>query len=190
MKPMMTDLELQLFESVLACSENYLEFGSGGSTCTAASRVKNSIISVDSSPQWIDRVRAACAIQQDWVQPQIFLVDIGPVGNWGIPIDPDTRQRWPNYHTRIWDHPAAVNADLFMVDGRFRVACCLQILLHARPDAVIAFHDYESRQHYHVVAQFLRPIARVEDLSIFLGRRDYDHDHVRQILQEYASVAN
>ncbi|MCX7376806.1 MAG: hypothetical protein NTY94_08705 [Alphaproteobacteria bacterium] len=190
MQPSMTAPERRLFENTLSCSENFLEFGSGGSNCEAAARVKGSILSVDSSLTWVEKVTQTCAAQPGWVQPQMLFVDIGPTGNWGFPLDPTTRTRWPSYHTGIWDKPMAANADLFLVDGRFRVACCLQILLHARSNALIAFHDYDNRTHYHVVAPFMRPVAQAGYLTLFLRRPDYDQNQVRHMIRGYAFVAD
>ena len=190
MQPRMTDSELRLFNNVLACADNYLEFGCGGSTAAAAARVKNSIISVDSSQHWVDEVTEFCARQPAWVQPQMYYVDVGPIGNWGTPTDPATRDRWPDYHARIWEHPQAANADLYMVDGRFRVACCLQIALHARSDVLVAVHDYAARPEYHVVTEFLRPVVRAEGLWVFQRRRDHNQNRLRAMLSEYALVTD
>ena len=56
----MSDDECRLFKSILKCSMRYLEFGSGGSTCLAASLVTESNISIDSSLEWLDKVRQVC----------------------------------------------------------------------------------------------------------------------------------
>ncbi len=53
--------EQALLETFLRSSRRYMEFGSGGSTVLAAGLVAESVVSVDSSTEWIDRVVAACA---------------------------------------------------------------------------------------------------------------------------------
>jgi hypothetical protein len=182
--------ELKLFTQLLACADSYLEFGSGGSTCVATALVKHALISVEGDADWAGKVAAECARHTDWMQPQMHYVDIGPTGNWGMPTDPETRSRWPDYHGRIWEHTDAAAADLLFVDGRFRVACCAQVALHARSNATIVVHDYTSRVRYHVVEMFLRPIARADDLVVFKPRLDRDPQKVRELLAAYERNPN
>jgi hypothetical protein len=140
----MTEQELWLFEQLLACSGKYLEFGSGGSTCLAAATVSTSVIAVDSSKLWLDKVAEWCSANGCRVTPELVHADIGEIGKWGWPHDPDSRHRWPSYHGGVWENPAASDADLYLIDGRFRVACFMQVIVHANPDSIIAFHDFAS----------------------------------------------
>jgi hypothetical protein len=62
-----TDLRLAMygdeqisFLSFLRCARRYLEFGSGGSSHAAALVVSESVISVDSSNEWLQAVEHAC----------------------------------------------------------------------------------------------------------------------------------
>ena len=52
----------------------------------------------------------------------------------GYPKDEVTKDRWPSYYTDIWNDPILSYADLYMIDGRFRVACFMKILLHCEYD--------------------------------------------------------
>jgi hypothetical protein len=83
--------EGQLFKSFLRCATHYVEFGCGGSTCMAASLVSGSVTSVDSSDEWLEKASQQCRSSGSLVQPDMIYVDIGPVGDWGYPIDPNTR---------------------------------------------------------------------------------------------------
>ncbi|MBB5694370.1 hypothetical protein [Muricoccus pecuniae] len=73
-----------------------------------------------------------------------------------------------------------------MVDGRFRVACAMQVLLRCRPDAVLVMHDFSSHREYHVVRGFARELAIAEDFSVFQRRPDFDVEKARQTLARYA----
>jgi hypothetical protein len=163
--PRMSAEEAALFLSFVRNSRDYVEFGTGGSTVVASTHVKNSIISVDSSREWLDQVRAACASSQ--TKPELIFIDIGPTGDWGVPIDASTKSRWPDYHSKIWKIPDSAAADLYFVDGRFRVACFAQIVLHCNPNAVIGIHDFNSRPNYHCVREIAREIATAGDISFF-----------------------
>jgi hypothetical protein len=163
--PRMSRSELNLFLSFVGKSERYLEFGAGGSTFVASSHVKDWIISIDSSKAWLETVESACS--SNGTKPELHFVDVGPTGDWGVPIDPATKARWADYHTAIWSIPKSASADLYFVDGRFRVACFAQIVIRCCPDAIIGFHDFSSRADYHRVREIAREIASAEDISFF-----------------------
>ena len=166
--------ERSLFESFVNCSQRFLEFGSGGSTWIAAGKKKEWIISVDSSQQWLQKV--ADETKNSPTKPELVYVDIGPIREWELPADEGRRSAWPDYHTKIWTRPESSEADFYFVDGRFRVACALQCLLHAEPGALIAVHDYSDRPYYHVVQKFAREIAVASRMSIFIRSRVCDFD--------------
>jgi hypothetical protein len=186
MQVAMSPGERGLFESLLRAARSYLEFGAGGSTRLAASLVAESVISVDSSREWLDRVRERCLASRLRVAPTLLHVSIGETKDWGYPADESARDRWLDCHGGIWSHGAARDADLYLVDGRFRVACFMQVLLHARPDALIAIHDFANRPHDQVIRGMAREIATCGNLSVFLRRRDHDPARIAAILEEHA----
>lgn len=181
----MSESEIVLLTAFYSAAHHYVEFGAGGSTCLAAQVVKSSVTAIDSSRDWLDRVATACMEGQTAIQPELIAVDIGPTKNWGKPKGTAHREAWPAYHESPWSRAALANADLFMVDGRFRVACFLQIMLRAEPGAVVLVHDFEERPHYHVVHDMAREIARTEQLSAFVRARDFDPAHAREALEAY-----
>src|SRR5262249_24928875 len=80
-------------------------------------------------------------------------VDVGPVKKMGRPQDPARRDDWPTYSQAPWQDYQDAPPDVVLVDGRFRVACVMQAVLHGAPTIVI--HDFWSRPHYHEVLRFL-----------------------------------
>lgn len=185
MRPVMSEKEFALFSSFIGKSERYLEFGCGGSTYVASSHVKSWIISIDSGAEWLDKVRDACKGNQ--ADLELVLADIGTTGNWGFPTDPATKDRWPKYHTDVWSNPKSKDADLYFVDGRFRVACFAQVVLHCRPDAIIGIHDFKMRPQYHAVYGIAREIASAENISFFQpmhAKMDVAHS----IIEEYKYI--
>jgi len=182
----MTPEEWRTFSGFVGCSRRYVEFGSGASTVLAAGRVKESVITFDSSRQWLDRVAAACRKNKTRLTPELSFLDIGEIGEWGFPRDETACRRWPIYHSSMWDDPRNAAGDLYLIDGRFRVACFTQVLLHARDDALVAFHDYALRPHYHRIADIAREVLRVNDLSVFLRRRDFDRQAAVHLLEDHA----
>jgi hypothetical protein len=178
----MEEDEEALFVEFLRRVDSYVEFGCGGSTVLASSVMEGTILALDSSKEWVDQVAAACAKQPHRPQPQIMHVDIGPTGDWGRPIDDRFRDRWPLYATSIWQIAGAADADLYLVDGRFRVSCFMETLLRCRPDAVILIHDFAPRPAYHVVREFAREIATRSSLSAFMRRADFERDKAIRLI--------
>lgn len=185
MHPRMSTKEFELFLAFVRNSCNYVEFGTGGSTYVASQYVKESIISLDSSREWLDKVQSACG--NNHVKPQMIHIDIGPVGDWGFPTDPNTKHLWPTYHEFIWNHDNSRNGDLYIIDGRFRVACFAQIVLNCNKSSLIMFHDFQSREHYHCVRSIAREIATSEDLSVFVPLQGVT-DVAGNMLQQYKFV--
>ncbi len=186
MKALLSEAEQVLFCSFLGVADRYLEFGTGGSTCLAAARVRQSLVSVDSSADWMRKVAETCAEQTQWLMPEMVLIDLGPIGQWGYPASAESRPRWPWYHQLVWDRPGIANTDVYFIDGRFRVACAMQVLLRCRPDAVLLMHDFGNRPQYHVVRDVAREIASVDTLSVFQRRPGQPDAALQQILQAHA----
>ena len=152
----------------------------------ASGVVKKSVTSVDSSVEWIEKVRQECTVGQSKASLDLQYVDIGPIREWGYPVGRSQFGKWTAYHTQVWQTRSASFADLYMVDGRFRVACFMQILLRCQNDALIVLHDFASRPHYAAVKEVAREIASAEDLSVFQTLRYRDRSKIASILQEYA----
>jgi hypothetical protein len=183
--PTMLGSELQLLRSFLCCSEQYLEFGAGRSTVLASKLVRQSIVTIDSSRDWLQKVADDCSAQRTNVKIELIYVDIGTVRDWGFPVNVDARGRWPDYHTYVWSRPGSTDADTYLVDGRFRVACCLQVLLRCPARAVLLVHDFAPRLEYHVIREFAHEIACADSLSAFQRRPDFDPQRATNCLDQY-----
>jgi hypothetical protein len=178
--------EWKTFEGFVRCAERYVEFGSGASTVLAAMLVKDWVIAFDSSKGWLDRVAQACSERQTRLAPTLAHVEIGEIGDWGFPKDEASRERWPLYHSSMWDDPRLAQGDFYLIDGRFRVACFAQVLLHCSASAFIAFHDYASRPYYHAIAGAAREVTRVNDLSIFMRPAEVDRALAQRLIADHA----
>ena len=53
--------------------------------------------------------------------------------------------------------------DLILIDGRFRVACCLKCYDIINDNCLIIFDDFFKRQHYHIVLEYFDIIEKTED---------------------------
>lgn len=170
MQPHMTAAEVTQFELQLAGLASLLEFGCGGSTLVAARQVRR-IVSVDSDPVWLGKVQAEVA--HEVVEFTPFHADIGPVGEWGYPVHESRIRDWPRYHTQIW-RGLSGSPDAVLIDGRFRVACLLQSIIHCKPDCIFLFHDFSDRPDYHVVLRHADVLARVDTLAVLRTKAQID----------------
>jgi hypothetical protein len=185
MMPVMSDNEVLLFESLARCSDIYVEFGAGGSTLSACNLVRCTVLSAESSREWAGKVRDECLRAGTRITPAIHHVDIGPTRRWGYPDTENHKHLWCRYHQEIWGHQAAQKADLYFIDGRFRVACAMQILIRGDVDCTIAIHDFPLRQYYHVIRDFAREVANTGTLSVFRIKNNFDRRRAAAILEEY-----
>ena len=156
---------------------HYQEFGVGGSTLMAMHSGLESIVSVDSDADW---VAAACrnaeigaAISSG--RADIRHADIGPVGQWGYPRNLEHMQSWPAYIATAWDvwSERSKMPDLIFVDGRFRVACCLSVILlaksglHSTQELRVLLHDVgPERPCYDGVFEFFDVVESVNTLRV------------------------
>jgi hypothetical protein len=102
------------------------------------------------------------------------------VADWGRPADRSALRQWSRYVSTGWAEWARRGClpDLVLVDGRFRIACCLSVALataHMASNALprVLLHDVdEKRAHYRDVLEFLEQIDQVETLLIMKPRKD------------------
>ena len=55
-----------------------------------------------------------------------------------------------------------------MIDGRFRVACALDIFSKINYNTAVLIHDYEPRNPYHILEKFYIKIYSWDTLALFL----------------------
>jgi hypothetical protein len=171
----------------------YQEFGIGGSTVLAIRSGLESVVAVDSDPDWVDAARKhpeiAAAIQAG--RADIRHADIGPVAEWGHPSDPGHIRSWPDYIATAWDAWSKRNEmpDLIFVDGRFRVACCLSVVLLAAADPSLTrelrvlLHDVgPGRPCYDEVLQFFDVVESVNTLRVMKIKPGISGSRVMSVL--------
>ena len=151
-----------------------LEFGAGGSSAFFAKKGVRQLISVESDREWINRMLLGNSTLRQWAKAgrwRPFHVQIGATGEWGFPLSQEPAVAWLNYHQAIWDAVDAAALDFVLVDGRFRVACALQLLLRAREKTPrILVHDFAQREYYAVLLEFFDVVEQAET-AVILDRK-------------------
>lgn len=159
--------EAALLKSLLATSQCYLEYGSGGSTVLAADLDVSSIITVETDRRYLDDV--VRAIGETKSNVTTVHVDIGNTKPWGYPSNSSNFRNWPDYPFSGWRHAQedCVKPDLVLVDGRFRVASFLVSWSLASIGTNILLDDYLDRAHYHEIELVVQPQAMVGRMAVF-----------------------
>lgn len=174
MHPQMSEAEVALMDKYTP-NGCILEFGAGGSSAFFAKKGVQQLISVESDREWINRMLLSNSTLREWAKARRwspFHVEIGATGEWGFPLSHKPDVAWLNYHQFIWDAVDASKLDFVLVDGRFRVACTLQLLLRTREKTpLIMVHDFSPREYYHVLLKFFDVIEQA-DTAVILERKE------------------
>lgn len=165
----------------------YLEFGAGDST-EMALQVPGleKIRTVESDPAFMESWLAQHPEVKDQVEHNRFQVrvpDLGPVREWSIPTDRRFRSQWPDYVKAGWE--GGFQPELVLVDGRFRVACCLEALLSQPTSVRLLIHDFPFRPQYHILLPFFQIENAVDRLYQLEPRPDADLGLARRILDRF-----
>ena len=185
----LSEFEKLTIKDYINNSKMYLEFGAGGSTFLALN-TNAVIISVESDNDWIDYLKSYQQISEaiNNGKLKIHYVNIGATKDWGYPVNDDLRDNYPKYSNEVFTHIGKENVDLVLIDGRFRVACALGVILNCQRTTKIMIHDYTVREYYHIVEEFLEPIEFIDSLAIFKIKEDIDMRKVQKLYEEYKFV--
>ena len=156
------------FLDKLKKSKFYFEYGSGSSTLIA-NDLNKKFISIELDKKYYLELKKK--IRND----QVKFFNIGPVGEFSYPIF-KLKKKIVNYINSIdtylsnEDYP-----DLILIDGRFRIACCLNILKHVQKKSLkvlILLDDYEKRESYKILNKFfkIKSIGRMAVLKALKKR--------------------
>ena len=70
----------------------------------------------------------------------------------------------------IQSYKKEYNADIILIDGRFRVACGLDIFNKIRNDTIVLIHDYINRKSYHILEDYYLKLEIWDTLVAFIKR--------------------
>lgn len=176
MTPHMSASKIQLLNDSLDRASHYLEYGIGGSTVLAAQKSMQTIIAIDSSDEWISKVKADIEKCVYSGNINLLLANLGNTAHWGYPTDEHLVKNWPQYYASPWISykGLGVSPDLILIDGRFRTPCFLYSLLHCKAGTRILWDDYHNRPEYHFIEKVLPPQGLVDDMAIFTVTDEVD----------------
>jgi hypothetical protein len=182
MEPHLAPLDKRMFYRYLDQAHHYLEFGSGGSTFQACMTSNiESIESVESDARWHEKV-ARSLDSTARAKSTLHLVDLScQPGTWGYPGKECPAAQMSKYSNPPTD---AHMVDLVLIDGRFRVACCLKLFPLISDDCRIVFDDFIPRKSsYNAVLNFFEVVDSTSDerMVVLKKRRGRDPPTQEQI---------
>ena len=180
-----------MFYKYLDKSKIYFEYGSGGSTYQAS--IRNNIMqifSVESDKNW-------CNILQQEIKSNNVTYFYNEMNaqpnNWGYPGPNSTHAQHANYSNYMINLTESdqKSIDLILIDGRFRVACCLKCFDIIDPTCLIAFDDFLDRPQYHVVLDYYDVIEKTNDnRMVILQKKNHVNLIPKELIQQYELIAN
>ena len=161
-KPIMTGRDTKAFSSFMKPENIYFEFGSGGSTNLASYYKLKKIYSVESDVSWHNKLKSHLLNDITYLT-----IDLNSRDNLGRPGPGTTVEDWKKY---IQAYKPEYNADIIFIDGRFRVACGLDIFQKIRADTLVLIHDYNNRPYYHILENYYIKVRSWHSLAAFFKR--------------------
>ncbi len=73
-----------------------------------------------------------------------------------------------------------------MIDGRFRVACCLKCFDKINQDCLIIFDDFLNRPQYHIVLDYYEIIEKtIDNTMVVLQKKNHIKNIPDELIQKY-----
>lgn len=180
----MPETEADAVRAAYRAARRIVEYGAGGSTIYAATDCQAAFLGIESDPEWRDRIAAEIALRApDRHELTLRHVDIGPIGDWGMPSRPAAFRKYPGYALSPWVEPVFPEPDLMLIDGRFRLGCFAATVLNATAPLTILWDDYRDRPAYHEAEALLAPTALIGRMARFdVAPRRFSAAEVNRII--------
>jgi hypothetical protein len=190
--PNLDEPSLLFFKTALLNNNCYLEYGCGGSTTYAIRETKiKTIISVDTSLEWINNINEYLKNSETDSETQLFLThcNLGVVERWGTPVNRNNSIDFWKYMVAPWKivKENRLSPDIILIDGRFRVACFLYSVLCADYGTTIMIDDYFHRPHYHIVERFCKLKERHGRMGVFYVEHNYSIPEIVAYIAKYST---
>lgn len=189
MEPHLNKNDKLLFYKYLDKAKVYFEFGSGGSTYQASIRDNiEYICSVESDLVWYNNLQK---LIKNRSRINYIYNDINTIpNNWGNPGLTCPNNKKINYseHIRLLEKDKSSKIDLILIDGRFRVACCLKCYDVINDDCYILFDDFLNRKYYHIVLDYYDIVDKTEDNIMVVLKKKKGKKIQNDIIKKYEII--
>ena len=104
-------------------------------------------------------------------------------------IDDEGWRHYHRYPNSIWDAPYFREPDVVLIDGRFRVACLLTVMMRCTKPTRVLFDDYGDRPKYQTVEALITPAARIGRMAEFIVEPQMiQPEHLGFVIEQYFDV--
>lgn len=178
-KPHFTTNELIAFLSFLTKETIYFETGSGCSSIIAKYYAKKSY-AVEGCKEWYERGI------KNGLKDNLIFHDLKPdTSSWSIPGKESTLNDWKKY---FQSYKKSYNADIILIDGRFKIATALDIFDKIKDDTIIFIHEYQNRPLYFVIEEYYQYVYHWDLLTAFVKKSDIKSIPL-EIQQKYWNIS-
>jgi hypothetical protein len=148
------------------------------------------VYSIESDKNWLNYMRTYKIIHDAEQSKRLtfFPIYIGKIKNWGYPINDKYKKNYPNYSSDIFKKIDTNIIDTCLIDGRFRVACAIQVIVNCRNIKYLMIHDYTFRQYYHIIEEFLDIYETCDTLAIFRKKENLNSDKLVGLYDKYKYI--
>ncbi len=191
MEPYIYKNDRMILYKYLDKAKNYFEYGSGGSTYQAYIR-KNieNIYSVESDLEWHNKIKTQI-VNNKKINYIYNEMDTQP-NTWGNPGPNATIEQQINYSNQIklLDKNKQKKIDLILIDGRFRVACCLKCFDIINNKCFIAFDDFLNRSEYECILKFYKIYEKSKDncMVILQKKNNINRNLLQKLISKYELI--
>ena len=161
-KSHMTKNELVGFLSFLTKNITFFETGSGCSSIHAKYYAKKSY-AVEGCKFWYEE-----GIKNGLKENLIFH-DLKPDNHiWSMPGKSSTLDDWKKY---FQSYDSSYNADVILIDGRFKVATAMDMFGKISDDTIILIHEFQERPIYYILENYYQYIYHWDRLTAFRKKK-------------------
>lgn len=190
MEPHFGKTDIGMFYDYLKKAKNYFEFGSGGSTYQAITHNNiERVYTVESDINWYNKINNS--IKSDKVC--FFLVDLKcKPNNWGNPGINCSNEDKIKYSDSLLNLNKEIleSIDLILIDGRFRVACCLKSFSLISDNCFIMFDDFLDRKQYRIVLDYFTIVSLTKDKRMVILRKKNCNGPSLDIIKQYELICD
>jgi len=156
-------LDMMVFTSFLTKNTTFFEYGSGCSTIIAKYFSKKNY-AVEANIKWYNK-----GIENGLKDILIFK-DLKCDGSGGVMSAPGKKSTLEDWKNFFQAYKREYNADVILIDGRFRVSCAFDIFSKIRNDTIVFLHEC-NRPQYSVIKKYYDYIYQYSDRLCLLKKK-------------------
>ena len=161
-KPHFKGIELPAFLSFLTNNTIYFETGSGCSSVMAKHYTKKSYAVEGGRDFYEEGVKHG-------LKENLIFRDLKPDNKiWSYPGKASNLNDWKKYFQA---YDKSYNADVILLDGRFKIATAMDIFDKINYDTIVLIHEYNKRDVYFILENYYQYVYHWGELMAFVKKR-------------------